>query len=539
MVRKNLMLVVCALFVFSMSVSAYAMPNPYDVYLNAVNAAEKAGDWAKLVSASRTFINYAKLQGGHKNDKDILTVYDKFVKGYDKQGYYNAAGNIVREKNTWKPDSSNIDKVMAFEQKDMQQREYFQKTLAFHNERVSFKSKILEFAQEKEKLVKALLDKKEITKEELASLSASLKELTGQIASVTKDLVAMRDKALKELAVFEKAGIIFTAAQQTVVDTKARLATEIQTKINAAEKAAREGLVKITEKYQFSWDGLEELLTKMQGLQTKIMDLQKQIMDLMGKSPLSDEDKKILMGLKADLDKLNAEHDQLMIDIEKAFMDTTVFNKLSIDQQKKYLEIFRVIREAAGVINKNDKVIEDFIKKMNFKYGDLNSDGKIDARDTGLLINMIINRKYNKAADLDGSGKVDWSDYYLINEMVRGTRKTAPADEANLKGDFNGDGILNQADLDFIIRMYFNPALYAGTAYKKIADLTGDGKIDINDIVKLVNAINNPPVQPCDDTASGTAKNVATDNSSGNATGGTSNAATGTGTSAGNLNSGF
>ena len=127
----------------------------------------------------------------------------------------------------------------------------------------------------------------------------------------------------------------------------------------------------------------------------------------------SDDDKKKINDLKADLDKQIAEHDKLLAELENAFMDSKTFNGMTVDEQRKYMALFQVIRDADNVIDKTLAKINGLIKEMNFKFGDLNSDGKIDKHDLAQMLKLVAfpiapffrpPAVYNKAADLDGDG---------------------------------------------------------------------------------------------------------------------------------------
>jgi len=244
----------------------------------------------------------------------------------------------------------------------------------------------------------------------------------------------------------------------------------------------------------------------MQEVQNSILDLHKKMLALMEKKPLSDADKKALMDLKAQLDKLMAEHDQLMADLEKAFMDTKIFSKLTPEQQAKYMEMFRVFRDAQKGIKATNEKIFAFIREMNVHYGDLNNDGKIDRNDLLALVKYLLPSPpflfkrpiYNKAADLDGDGRITWADYTLLSEAVSGIRKTFPVDPATKPGDLDGDGSFDLDDMTRLLKFVMNPFLQVG-AWKKIADANGDGKINLADIDYLIKKImEKPKIEPAE-----------------------------------------
>ncbi|MBF0543113.1 MAG: hypothetical protein HQM08_01705 [Candidatus Riflebacteria bacterium] len=551
--KKYFVAVMFAFFVFGLATSAVFAENALETAAKAkvaqIQKLQDAGNWPAVVTYSRNFVEWARYNGGHFLDAYTLPVYDTLAAAREKEGLYDYSANIIREKHSWKPDPANVEKVMTYEKKGIEQADFFQKSLAFQSDRITVGNDILKLTEQRATLVNALLAKASISQADLTALQGALASLSTQIDAKKSDLAAKKDTYLKAIDQYQKDGVIFTAEQNHVLSVRSQAAGSIQTKIDSVEKTVQDGVLKINQKFQFSWPGLEDLLSNMKDLQTKIMALQQQMLAIMAKNPLSADDKKNLLALKSQLDQYMIAHNKVMADIVKAFMTTSIFSKLSQDQQTKYIDIFRVILDAQNVINSDNKIIADFISKMDTQaaFGDLNGDGKVDQGDLPLMIKYVLaGNVTDKVADLNGNGKVDWNDYMLLREMVNGTRKTAPVDPANIAGDLNGNGAVDEGDLDWMIKMYFNPDLYAGTAFKKIADINGDGKFDIQDIITIVNQINRvtpvsaaAPATGTDTTTGVAASGTVVEDNSGQATGATNNASTGTGTSAGSLRQGF
>ncbi|MFZ2958251.1 MAG: dockerin type I domain-containing protein [Candidatus Ozemobacteraceae bacterium] len=563
MVRKFGVLAFLVVFLAGLSGSAawaVVAPNFWDnanaqrMYAQ-IKTAEAQGHFDQVVKLAPEFIAFAKQHGGHNWDDRILSVYDMSANANDKLGEYNAAANEIREKNSWKSNPANIDKVMSFEKKDLDQRDLNNKTLQFHNQRIALTSALLVMARSKEAVVKAVMAKKDISKDDLAKMQTELKAIDAKMAEKRKDITEVLAKFEKDTAAYRKDGIILTRAQNAKIGEKARELAKLRTEINTVEKNVKAEILKISEKYQYSWPGLEEQLEKMKGIQTKIMDLQQKMLGLMAKKPLSDADKKELNALEDALDKLMEEDAKTMADIEKSFMDANVFDKLSPDAQRKYMEIFKVIRDAQNVIAVTNKKIDAFLKEMNVVYGDLNGDGKVDQKDLSAIYAMLIPRpfplffyppKFNKAADLDGDGRITWADYNLMKEKVSGARKFFPVDPANQPGDLDGNGAVETGDILVLARMIQNPAAYIKTAFKRIADLNGDGKINVQDLIVLVNKVTTPqpapaPLPPIYATETPTidvASGASADVGSGTATGNTVTK-TGEGTPADSMNDSY
>ncbi len=522
MVKARSLIVLCLLAAVSLfTASAWADVN----FVGVVNPLEKLikdaeakGDWKNVEVYTTRLISYLRANGGHKYDAQIVGWYEKRAQAEAKQGKYNEAANTVRESHAWKADAGNIDKVMKFEKNDMDQRDYYNKTLEFYNKRMTLKQEILSMAQEKEKLVKALLKQKDVKKEELEKLRADLKAINEKIAAKREEVKKVHEQYQKDVEGYRKDGIVFNTNQSTLLQEKARKLQTVNDQIQQAQNNAQKGLLEIVEKYKVGWDGLEERLVKMQDVQNKIMDLHKKMLALLDKKPFGDAERKELEALKAELEKLMLEHDKLMTEIENAFMDAKVFNKLTIDQQKKYMEIFDAIRKTQTVIAETAKLIEKKMKEVLFVFGDLNGDGKVDKADLDkmwrdYLVTPIFKSwppiwrpvPYNKAADVDGDGRITWADYQLVKEVVNGTRKTFPVDPNNLPGDMDGDGALDSDDINMLARVMLNPGNYVRTAFLKIADLNGDGKVNYEDLVALVKKMGekkDEPVAPVDGSAS-------------------------------------
>ncbi len=540
-VSAFLLLVSCA--VASAAVAIFDPVAQAKIWADRIAGLVKENKHAQVEAETQRFIVWLKQFEAKypRLESFISTAYGQRSTAEAKQGKYLEAANTVRESHAWKPNPANVDLAMKYTMNHMAQSEYYAKTMEFHNKRIELKRQILALVREKDALVQALLKAKDITKDQLEKLQTQLKALSEKVAALRKEQKDLHEAFLKDTEKFRKDEIVFTAAQSLQIRVKAEAAEKLRDTIAKVEERVAKGLLTITEKYKWSWDGLEELLGKMKDLQVKIMDLQKQMLAIMEKKPLSEADKKVMLELKAQLDKLLAEQDKVMADLEKAFMDTKTFNKLSPDQQAKYLEMFKTIREAATVIGETTKKIDAFIKEMMVKYGDLNGDGKIDRLDLAEMLRKFLvpwtpfRKPYDKAADLDGDGKVTWADYNLLKEAVLGDRKTFPVDPENLPGDMDGNGKIDHEDVYQVAKYITDPKSFLD-CYKKIADVNGDGKVDLKDLSELITKITTP-VAPTGD-ATGDTKAAPAAAGTGDATGATTGE-TGTGDSADTLDSAY
>ena len=116
--------------------------------------------------------------------------------------------------------------------------------------------------------------------------------------------------------------------------------------------------------------------------------------------------------------------------------------------------------------------------------GDANNDGIVDKNDLDLLQRHLIELSRVKdfnAADMDGDGKITVTDVAQLSLMLR---KQQNKNNSVLKGDANGDGKINQKDLDLISSRTVNA--YTGEKFDTVAaDMNGDGKIDNIDVSRV------------------------------------------------------
>lgn len=490
------------------------------------------------------FTNYLKNSYGHKRDEKILNNYNMLESVNVKLGLYGEAASTVRESHAWVPNPKNIDKVMEFTRKDDVQRQYFNMKMEYLQTALARNNEVLTLAREKQTLVNKMLQAKEVSKKDLEALQAEFKKIDEKMAAKQKEIGEISKKFEEALAKFANERIIFNRDQNNALEKYGRALDNVRGETYAINKKAQGGLLQIVEKFKWGWEGLDEKMTAMKKVQDSIMGLQKKMLELMNKKPFSDADKKAMLDYQNDMKKLMNEMDGLMGDIEKAFMDSKIFSQLTPEQQKKYYEMFRVMREAQGVIVATNQKIDAFIKKMTMVYGDVDGNGKVDKADLQRLAQYLLPRivpffgrrpiiqVYNKAADVDGDGKLTWADYTLITEGLSGNRKQYPADPNTKPGDVDGDGVVSKADVERLIKMISGQQTPVG-AWKRIADLNGDGKLDFNDVIELVKKIDEPsdPVPPTDEpkepngqvasdtVASGTGNASGTGDASGQVTG--------------------
>jgi hypothetical protein len=118
---------------------------------------------------------------------------------------------------------------------------------------------------------------------------------------------------------------------------------------------------------------------------------------------------------------------------------------------------------------------------------DINRDGQVNMADVEYLLAYIFSGGPAPAdmvaADINGDGSVDISDAVAFIETLK-----AQGTLLYLPGDANADGTVNKADITYLIDYIFN----SGKAPSPLAraDLNGDGRVDISDVVMLTIRLN-------------------------------------------------
>ena len=115
--------------------------------------------------------------------------------------------------------------------------------------------------------------------------------------------------------------------------------------------------------------------------------------------------------------------------------------------------------------------------------GDVDSSGVVDESDY-LAIQVGVQ---NDMGDVNGDGKTGILDLtYLIDYVIRGG---GPLPIPMQTGDLNEDGVIDQADIDFL--NFYMTGFGPASQPLELADVNGDSEIDILDVEYLTNYVNN------------------------------------------------
>lgn len=127
-------------------------------------------------------------------------------------------------------------------------------------------------------------------------------------------------------------------------------------------------------------------------------------------------------------------------------------------------------------------------KTANYKRGDINLDGSIDAQDIKLL-NKYLKKQVNlttvqlNVADFNGNGIIDINDLNELQSYLNDSTSST-----NVVGDINLDGTVDSNDV-IILSKYVDGEIKLNQEQLKYADIDSDGVIGENDIEQLAHKI--------------------------------------------------
>lgn len=138
-------------------------------------------------------------------------------------------------------------------------------------------------------------------------------------------------------------------------------------------------------------------------------------------------------------------------------------------------------------------IIQLNLLAADIKYGDVNLDGEINAKDRMFLAKYLVGQEGYKLegeaftnADLNLDGNVDLQDKYILTKYLEDTTITFPIKY----GDVNMDGQLDVKDVTYLDICFEGSDKLNGTAALN-ADVNLDGKVDVLDKTILVSYLEN------------------------------------------------
>ena len=145
--------------------------------------------------------------------------------------------------------------------------------------------------------------------------------------------------------------------------------------------------------------------------------------------------------------------DYTMIQKALSISDITNGSPNSVNDQSKY-NIGRDRICLSGYVKNNGRCLKKTIvnaTKVDFIYGDINSDAKVDENDTNILSNYlngsnILNDIQLKIADINQDGIVDINDLNLINNTINDNDKNSISVNLSVGSDLNS--VINNSKID-------------------------------------------------------------------------------------------
>ena len=144
-----------------------------------------------------------------------------------------------------------------------------------------------------------------------------------------------------------------------------------------------------------------------------------------------------------------------------------------------------------------DTYAQEYAKENNIKFVDLNAltkgdvdfNGVIDENDFEVLCSVASLQKYESCAisyagDMNEDGAVDGLDAIILDLFLK---EIGPS---TIKGDANGDGKVNEADYDLLVKISFANEKIDNNFMFHRCDINGDGAVDSFDAMYLDLALN-------------------------------------------------
>ena len=456
---------------------------------------DEIGNIELAVKYSKLFDKWLKDQPQKDSDKYKEPNLKLLATLHGKQGNYNEAIKALKQLKTWKPSSVSTSDIEKFEQRKETQKAFFQKKDAFLTKQIKLDKEMLKMLEHKNRLISKAenTNSGELSSDELKKLQNEIKKSNKLLSKIYQKKKNLKEQYRQEIEKLNLKNLYLSAEMLTELKDKSDQSNSLLKEIVTQYDKSKNSYFNMAEKHKIGWKGLQESISEMLATLKEVKELQNQLLALMKEKKLSKEQKKEFLLTKMKLDKALKKLDQKSKNLDETFANADNFIHINNSEIEGYKKMFSRLKELEKELAQNTKKIQDFSINLDYKYGDVNQDGKIDGYDytlvsrylstnrTSPLYKDAVRRIDPLAADVDGDGRITYSDLGFIQEASFGSRVVFPVDSKNKKGDMNGDGFITDEDTQLITQ-----AVKQGdrlkTSWKTIVDVDGNGEINIEDL---------------------------------------------------------
>lgn len=317
---------------------------------------------------------------------------DAEQKRYDDMVKARGAEKIVlNEKQEKKIKSAKSDIEKSLKKYDKQEKEnkeilarvvgnfYYPQQMQKYGNIDKMYDKMADLAKQKLALIVAANLKKELTKDYLDNLKAKMASIDAQIETLKKSVEKEKAdlKAIKEA--LKNQGGEYSLIQKAAIALREAHPPKGFVQFNLFNKDMTNALAKLVDKFEVSWNGLEQRLADLAKLQQKILKLRQQLLKDFAKEPLTPEDLEAVKKIKSELDELLAKEAALFEDVQKSFVDAKEFFDLKKGEREKFNKLFNNVYDLNKQINESEPSFNDIFAKLLGNSG--GSDGSSDTSD--------------------------------------------------------------------------------------------------------------------------------------------------------------
>lgn len=323
--------------------STSSLPGMVTDYQASIDKAMSAKNYEEAIKLSQRLREaLPQIEGLNKEQINEIanSLYRKPLRtAYENLGLYQQAAAAIRSASVISRQSSDVKTVIDLSTTAKRQQEYFNLRYEFNKQRAGLVERQLPLVREKQDIINRFnkagkFDEKSIAalKAKLGKLENSIQELAAQEKKISADFEKKVSKLLKP-------PFNMTNQQEKVLGSQEQTHRKLVAARNSAQASVNKAFSEIVQNYQVSWKGLAKNLKALAGIQKEIMGLRARL-EALSKPPVTKDKLTAAKKLVGQLEKLRREESRLYSEIEKAFMDQKVFDKLKPAEQEKLLSQF-------------------------------------------------------------------------------------------------------------------------------------------------------------------------------------------------------